>query len=180
MKQSIFDSIINYGLYIREFIFHFLKINLTIFQIISVFVSGLLLAGIIYILAKSHIVSLAIEQYMDILGAAKMPKRRIIKGWKQIFRRLRKMDEAQYKLAIIEADKLLDEVLKISGYAGETMADRLKQLTPAQISNLEEIWQVHKIRNQIVHEPDFKLNQTEAAYAISIYEKALKEFGLLD
>lgn len=180
MKKSIFDAIFNYGLSIRGFIFHFLKINLTTFQIISVFLSGLLLAGIIYILAKSRILGLTMEKYMDILGAAKLPKRRIVKGWKQVSRRLKKMDEAQYKLAIIEADKMLDEILKISGYIGETMADRLKQLTPAQLSNLEEIWQVHKIRNQIVHEPDFKLNQAEAAYAISIYEKALKEFGLLD
>ncbi len=176
MKQSI----ANYALTIRDFIFHFLRENLSLFEAISVAISGLLVAGIIYILAKSQIIGLMVEKYIDILGTVKFSKRRIIKGWKQIARRLKKEDEAQYKLAIIEADKLLDGVLKLSGYQGETMADRLKQLTPAQISNLEDVWQVHKIRNRIVHEPDFSLKQTEALYAIEVYEKALKEFGLLD
>ena len=176
MRQSIADYILS----IREFIFHFLRENLSLLQIFSVIISGLLFVAIVYILAKSQIVSLAVEKYIDVLGAAKFSKRRIIKGWKQIRRRLQKIDEAQYKLAIIEADKLLDEVLKLSGFKGETMADRLKQLNPNQLSNIDDVWQGHKIRNRIVHEPDFSLKQAEALYAIEIYEKALKEFGLLD
>ena len=147
MRQSIADYILS----IREFIFHFLRENLSLLQIFSVIISGLLFAAIIYILAKSQIISLAVEKYIDVLGAAKFSKRRIIKEWKQIRRRLQKIDEAQYKLAIIEADKLLDEVLKLSGFKGETMADRLKQLNPSQPSNLEDVWQVHKLPQEFLH-----------------------------
>ena len=60
------------------------------------------------------------------------------------------------------------------------MADRLKKLTPAQLSNIENVWQVHKIRNRIVHEPDYHLAHADAAYAIDIYRVALKELGLID
>lgn len=94
------QSIVNYALTIRDFIFHFLRENLSLFEAISVVISGLLVAGIIYILAKSQIIGLMVEKYIDILGTVKFSKRRIIKGWKQIARRLKKEDEAQYKLAI--------------------------------------------------------------------------------
>ena len=60
------------------------------------------------------------------------------------------------------------------------MSDRLKQIVPAQLSNISEIWQAHKIRNRIVHEPDFKLARGEAWMCIEIYKKAFQEFGLID
>ena len=60
------------------------------------------------------------------------------------------------------------------------MSDRLKQLTPAQLSNLDGIWQAHKIRNRIVHEPEYFINAAEAQAAISVYAAAFREFGLIE
>jgi len=114
------------------------------------------------------------------LGKTNLSKRRSVKAWKQIKKRFDIGDDSNLKLAIIEADKILDELLKISGYQGETMADRLKQLTTAQLSNINEIWGVHKLRNSIVHEPNFQISRGEAWNAIEIYKKAFKEFGLID
>ena len=31
--------------------------------------------------------------------------------------------------------------LKLAGYQGQTMADRLKQLTPAQLTNIQDVWE---------------------------------------
>ena len=53
----------------------------------------------------------------------------------------------------MEADKLIDWILKKKGYSGVTFADRLRSAEkdiPEHIYN--NIWQGHKIRNQIAHE----------------------------
>ena len=48
-------------------------------------------------------------------------------------------------------------------------------MVPADIPGLyEEVWEAHKIRNQIVHEPDFEITQSEARKILGIYEKAVK------
>ncbi|OGM91421.1 hypothetical protein A2999_02995 [Candidatus Wolfebacteria bacterium RIFCSPLOWO2_01_FULL_38_11] len=60
------------------------------------------------------------------------------------------------------------------------MAERLKKINFKQLSNIEEIWQAHKIRNRIVHEPDFHIARGEAWMIIEMYKKAFKELGLID
>jgi len=154
--------------------------NLLMFQIVSFFISVILLFLSVYFIAKTNIIDKKVNEFIDILGKADISRRRLLKAWKQIQKRLKIGSEAQLKLAIIEADKILDEILKKSGYQGENMSDRLKQITPAQISNIEEIWQAHKIRNRIVHEPDFSISRNEAKNILEIYKKAFQESGLID
>ncbi len=149
-------------------------------QFVSLIVSALLFGGIVYAIVKTHLVESKVERFIDVLGVSDVAKRRTVKAWQQIQKRLQAGDEANLKLAIIEADKILDEIIKLSGYRGETMSDRLKQLTAAQLSNLDVIWQVHKIRNRIVHEPEYHINSAEARGAIAVYARAFREFGLIE
>ena len=55
--------------------------------------------------------------------------------------------------AVIEADKLVDYILRKKGYNGETFADRLRNAEGNINHHLyQNIWQGHKIRNQIAHD----------------------------
>ena len=66
---------------------------------------------------------------------------------------LRSDNQIELRHAVMEADKLIDWILKKKGYSGVTFADRLrsaKKDIPEHIYN--NIWQGHKIRNQIAHE----------------------------
>lgn len=55
--------------------------------------------------------------------------------------------------AVIEADKLVDYILKAKGYAGETFADRLRSAEKYMNKNIyQSIWYGHKVRNLIAHE----------------------------
>jgi len=87
--------------------------------------------------------------------------------------------ESEAKLALIEADALLDETLKRLGYPGESLGERLEKLTVDILPNLEEIQKIHKIRNNIIHDPTYKLNLEEAKKALVIYEKALINLDVL-
>ena len=105
--------------------------------------------------------------------------RKLAKQWAKIMARLESGSESEYKLAVIEADSLLADVLQTSGYAGETLADRLKQLTPIILSNVDEILECHKIRDNVVHDPNYRLSEDEAKKTVSIFEKALTDLGAI-
>lgn len=101
------------------------------------------------------------------------------KKWQIILTRMKRKDEANMKLAVIEADKLFDTLLQHMGYQGKDMSERLEKLTPVQLSNLEDIWLAHKVRNRIVHEPEHHITLSEAESAIAAFEKAFKELQVL-
>ena len=95
--------------------------------------------------------------------------------WEEIVRHSRSSHEAEWKLAIIEADKLVDDLLKSTGYPGETMGDRLMSIERGQFESLNGLWEAHKIRNKLVHETSYFLRFAEAQRALQLYEKTLKE-----
>lgn len=84
-----------------------------------------------------------------------------------------------WKLAIIEADIILDDLLKRKGYVGVSLGDRLKSISPSSLASLDDAWQAHKVRNQIAHAgADFVLTQKIARETIVQYERVFKEMGV--
>lgn len=83
-----------------------------------------------------------------------------------------------WKLAIIEADIILDETLKKIGYNGVSLGERLKSISPNQLTCLDDAWQAHKIRNQIAHGgADFVLTKHLAEETIKRYRRVFTELG---
>lgn len=99
--------------------------------------------------------------------------------WAEIERHINSTREAEWKFAVIEADKLTDDLLKGAGFQGETMGDRLMNIQPGQLTTLQSLWEAHKIRNRLVHDANYFLRYTEAKRAVSLYEKTLKELQAL-
>lgn len=162
----------------RDFFTPFFARNLWWLRILSVLLSGLFLWGIIHIVAKTNYLAIKAEQYINILGAGHLPRYRAVRGWRQILKRLASKDPQQWKIAVLEADKILDEILKMSGYLG-SMDEKLDLLTSAQLSNIKEIKTAHKIRNLISVDPVFEFSQESAARALEIYKKAFIELNLI-
>jgi hypothetical protein len=84
-----------------------------------------------------------------------------------------------WKLAIIEADIILDDTLKRQGYAGPTLGDRLKSISPESLHSIRDAWDAHMVRNKIAHAgADFVLTQKIARETIMQYERVFKELGV--
>ena len=150
--------------------------NILPLKIISVSISIGLVIVIIYLIFKIRKNNeTSLETVTENPTISKVHKENLIKGWQAVLDKMEKGDEADYKLAVIEADKVFDNLLKNIGYQGEDMGERLKQITSAQLANINELWQAHKIRNQLVHEENFQLKEHEAKRVIEIYKKALDE-----
>lgn len=87
-------------------------------------------------------------------------------------------DSGTQELAIINADKLLDQALRERGIAGDTMGDRIKN-AKTMFSNNNAVWSAHKLRNRIAHEDTVKLNPIVTKKAMIAFKAALKDVGAL-
>lgn len=82
------------------------------------------------------------------------------------------------KMAIVEADNLVDEALKQLRISGKTMGERLVTARK-MFSDNDGIWMAHKLRNRIVHESDTRIQPRQLKDAIIGFRKALKDLGAL-
>ena len=98
--------------------------------------------------------------------------------WQEIMQHIESIREGEWKFAIIEADKITDDVLKNS-FAGETMGERLMNIDKTQLLTIDGLWEAHKIRNRLAHDTNYFLRHAEAVNTIRLYEKTLKELGVL-
>ena len=74
---------------------------------------------------------------------------------------------------VLEGDKVLDHALQLSGFQG-SMADKLRKAGP-RFSNVQGVWDAHKLRNSIAHEVNTPLSAKEASRAMTAFEKGLRD-----
>ncbi|MBI4991770.1 MAG: hypothetical protein HZB99_00950 [Candidatus Harrisonbacteria bacterium] len=164
---------------LREYLVSWLVPNLWWIKIISVIFSAIFLWGIIYIVAKTNYLEIKKEQFLDIWGSKSVSRRRTLRAWKQILKRLQSKESNQWKLAILEADYILNEILKMSGYLGNKLEEKLELITPAQLASVDQVRNAHEVRDKISKDPTYELSAEEAAAVIEIYKQAFKELNLI-
>lgn len=85
-------------------------------------------------------------------------------------------DKSTWPLAVINADKLLDEALKRRKFKGKTMGERMVA-AQRELSDNDGVWYAHKLRNRLVHEADVKLKEADVRKALIGTRQALKDLG---
>lgn len=151
-----------------------------IFSIASFAISVLLLLGIIYSMTRF---SQLAEEEQETLRDAEHAYRSTHAAageharWPQILARVSSDDPNNWRLAIIEADIMLDELLDSLGHQGTSIGDRLKTVDPHSFRTIEDAWEAHKVRNAIAHRgSDFVLTKRAAQEAITRYRHVFEEF----
>ncbi|MEK7586654.1 MAG: hypothetical protein AAB453_02170 [Patescibacteria group bacterium] len=144
-----------------------------------------LLSGIftflIIILARK-LIKLRHEEKLELLSLNQKDftvERVANENWQKILDYAESDNEANWKLAIIEADKILDEMVKKMGYAGEDLGTRLRAVEASDFISLEDAWEAHRIRNKIAHEAGFTLTKREAKRVVGLFEKVFREFDYI-
>ena len=98
--------------------------------------------------------------------------------WLAIEQSIVRDNEASYHLAILNADKLVDQALRDKGFKGQTMGDRLKSAR-GKLPHRNELWTAHKLRNKIAHETDVRVNYNQARRALASFKATLKDLGAI-
>ncbi len=96
--------------------------------------------------------------------------------WQEIEELMKLGQPSNFARAVLEADKLLDHVLKGYRAPGITMGDRLKA-SQSRFSpeGYNAAWKGHKVRNELVHNTQYQLMDYEAKDTINNFKKALDE-----
>lgn len=103
---------------------------------------------------------------------------KMIKRWEAIRDRLESDQPFQYKVAVLEADALANEVLDGIGYKGATMAEQLSLVKGGQLETKELLLEAHEVRNQIVHDVEYVLSREDAKKYLDDYQKFFDEVEL--
>lgn len=143
-----------------------------IFLAFSLFFAGYILWGL---LKTSWLKKIFLLDFIEFLTFRPTEKRKIETEWAKIKKRLTSHLEPEIKLAVIEADSLVEEALRASGYGDGIFEEILKKLPSDFPVDIEKIRQAHKIRDNIVHDPSYKLDLDQAKEVVKIYEKVLTE-----
>ncbi len=100
--------------------------------------------------------------------------------WGKVLGYLFSQHSSDWKLAIIEADSMLDDLMDQLGFKGETLGDKLKSANQDSFPQLTIAWEVHTVRNRIAHEGlNFELSQHEAKRIIALYEDIFHPYGYI-
>jgi len=97
--------------------------------------------------------------------------------WNGIEKYMQSHNPSDWRLAILEADILLYDMLEQIGFPGDTIADKLKSVDPASFNSLDDAWKAHKVRNILAHEgASYELTYDEARKTIGKFKTVFDEF----
>jgi hypothetical protein len=100
--------------------------------------------------------------------------------WQVVGRYYNSANSSDWKLAIIEADIMLYDVLDKSGFPGNTIGEMLKNTDRSKLQTLDQAWSAHKVRNEIAHSGlDYVLTRNTVEQAIGNYEKVFEELNFV-
>jgi len=113
----------------------------------------------------------------DTKKSSTAPAEIVNEKWQKVLVHINSQNPSDWKLAILECDIMLSDILEKMGYMQESIGEKLKSIEPSDFTNIENAWEAHKIRNQIAHDgSDFLLNEREAKRVIGLYETVFREF----
>jgi hypothetical protein len=130
------------------------------FFLIGIIVFGLAILAIVSRLARRRTPKLSHQYFQH--------------QWAELLARVKTPEGMM--LAIIDADKLLDEALRKHRFKGKTMGERLVS-AQRMISDNDAVWYAHKLRNRLVHEPNVRLKKNEARTALAGFRQGLRDLG---
>jgi hypothetical protein len=167
-------------------LFEFFKSNILFFKILGFVVAGGAAVGAFVLTKKGDAVwreekaKLYPKDMPEISSAVEPAKNRQMGKWEKIIKLSESENSSDWRLAVIEADIVLDELLEKLQLPGDTMGEKLKAVEKSDFTTIESAWEAHKARNMITHEgSDFLVNQREIRRIISLYEAVFKEFYLI-
>lgn len=170
---ELLKKLLEYILWLlKHLALYFLKFPLLMAALVFVLLSAIILYKIYKLKRRKKIANLVRFTGEDKATVARSSR------WKAIKGRIDSDDAQDWKLAIVEADSIMDDILNNIGYKGDGLADKLKSVEPSDFLSIQDIWEAYKIRSKIAQQGEkLELTKEEARAALEKYEKGLKELG---
>jgi len=177
LTQNVSEVSKNFILLLPEY---FVSFMLRIFSF-SLILSSILIVVVIILANKIMKTRKKMFDELTLVDQVKVNKQVISevvnKKWQDILIHINSTNPSDWKLAILECDIILGDILEKMGYTQGSIGEKLKSIEVSDFTNIEAAWEAHKIRNAIAHEgSEFAINEREAKRVIGLYELVFKEF----
>lgn len=119
-----------------------------------------------------HIIAQKMQE--EVTPISKNPK------WSVVQEHIESENPSDWRLAIIEADAMLDELMLRIHPESDSLGTRLTAMESGDFATIHEARDAHGVRNRIAHEgSDFTLSYREARRVVGLYEHVFKEFNFI-
>ena len=147
------------------------------FKIISLISIPFLLWGIIHYARKLKILPKKIEQIKAWFGLNEVfeTPSKSKKQWQAIEELLLENYSSSWKLAVVKADALIENLLKQLGFKGNNLEELINSLKLRGYQNLNLLEGAHAVSKEILANRDYSINQKEAQSIVEIYKKFWQE-----
>ncbi|MFA5358983.1 MAG: hypothetical protein WC310_04165 [Patescibacteria group bacterium] len=136
--------------------------------IVMIIIAAAIIVGLVFwFVKKSH------PAPIDDFSAKK-----ISEEWLQIEELIKQDSPNAWKLAVLEADKLVDYALKTLAVPGKDFGERIRAIN-YQLPSIRNVWPAHIVRNKLVHESDYQLDKKTAVRSVQQFKEALKTLKVL-
>lgn len=147
-------------------------------SIVCLALAGVLIYSIIRLRQVRHMEHQKFMATAHTVSARDLPKTQL--RWNHVLEQVGSDSEQNWRLAILEADIMLNELLDTQGYKGETMGDKMRQVDRSSFNTIDIAWEAHRVRNRIAHEGmSHFMNAREVRRVIGLYERVFREFRII-
>jgi len=165
---------------IQEFFAFFDSTLFLVLQIIGGILSVILGGATIVLIIKGQAPQRHILHLWNAWRKGPLPKAKIVKRWRLIKEAIEGEDPRAWRVAIADADRILDEVLGKIGYEGNTTEERLANIpTSIQFPALEDAWRAHQVHQFLLEDPNYTLTREVAEQTTEIYRKIFRQTGII-
>jgi uncharacterized protein HemX len=100
--------------------------------------------------------------------------------WQGVLDHANSDNPSDWRLAILEADTMLESASQKLPVVADTLGERLKKIDKGDLRSLDNAWEAHKVRNRIAHDGfDFEITKHETLRVINLFESVLRELGAI-
>jgi hypothetical protein len=148
-------------------------------KLVCIFCAIFFLVFVIYFMINSSWLQYKfLEDAAEFFSWQAYGQKEMTNQWNRIKKRTESGAESDYKLAIIDADDFLAEVLDNRGYEGKDFKETLSKAEKLIAPIFNDVLEAHEIRNYIVYNPDYKISADQAKKILDTYESAAKGIGM--
>jgi len=174
LAQKIWHFIISLGAGVSS------GVDVSLLKTVAWLLSLALIGGIVYSVRDIWKIRKKQERElggMQISAIEKAASAQKNERWEKVTDLMMSSGESDWRLAIMEADNMLADVLEKMGYVGETIGEKLKGIEAGDFKTLSQAWEAHKVRNQIAHEGvNFHIDKRGAERVIGLFREVFEEF----
>ena len=150
--------------------------------LLSMLLSSVMVIFIMYVIFRvNQVYSKQRKALRPVQSAEEKKEEKVMnEKWKIITDHIESETANDWRLAILEADIALGEMLDKLGFRGEGIGEQLKSIDKSDFTTIDDAWEAHKIRNSIAHEgASFLITEREAKRVIGLYKKVFEEHGYI-